>query len=456
MADELAHIDPAWAWQPFEPGTDGPWDPTRAAHLFRRAGFGATSEELDEAAGRAPAAVVTGLVEGGPGTAEFDAGADRLTATVVSAGGPEKLAATWLYRMLGSPHPLREKMTLFWHGHFATSGAKVTDSDVMQRQNDLLRRYALGDFAALALEISRDPAMLIYLDSATNRKAHPNENYARELMELFCLGEGNYTEHDVREVARCFTGWGLRRDKFRFNAFEHDDGEKSFLGASGRFGGEDAVRVVLEQPACGRFIARKLFRWFVCDEPAPPDALIEPLAEEFRGNGMNVAALVTRILGSRLFFSEAVVGRKVRSPAELAVGLLRTLNGSTDLNALGAGIAETGQSLYYPPNVKGWDGGRAWIDSSTLLGRANLVRRLLENGKTRFDGSRLDEVAAKHVSDDPAAQVAWLSDLLLAVPLSEAVRDRLVAIAGDNQHDRNRRLKDVVHAMSTLPEFQLS
>jgi uncharacterized protein (DUF1800 family) len=250
--------------------------------------------------------------------------------------------------------------------------------------------------------------------------------------------------------------WGLRRDKFRFNEYEHDTGEKSFLGATGAFGGEDAVRVVLEQPAAARFISRKLFRWFVLDEPSPPDALIEPLAEEFRGSGLNIAVLVRRIIGSRLFFSDLATGRKVRSPVELAVGLLRGLKGSTDLNALAAGTAETGQSLYYPPNVKGWDGGRAWIDSSTLLGRANLVRRLLENGKTRFDGGRLDELAAKYVADDPAAQVAWLGDLLLAVPLSQPVRDRLTAIAADEGRDRNRRLKDVIHAMSTLPEFQLS
>lgn len=451
----LDAVDPAWAWQPYVPDADHPWDRRRAAHLFRRAGFGATTGRLDEAVRGTPADAVARLLDGDPQSAEFDAEADRLTAAVVAGGGGDKLAASWLYRMLGSPHPLRERMTLCWHGHFATSAAKVTDAAAMQRQNDLLRRHALGDFAALTLEVSRDPAMLTYLDSATNRKAHPNENYARELMELFCLGEGNYSEHDVRELARCFTGWGVRRNAFRFNAYEHDSGEKSFLGATGPFGGEEAVSVVLDQPAASRFIARKVFHWLVCDEPAPPDALIEPLAVEFRNAGLNVRPLVARILGSRLFFSDVAAGRKVRSPVELAVGLLRTLDGSTDLNALALETAESGQSLFYPPNVKGWDGGRAWIDSSTLLGRANLVRRLLENPKTRFGGGRLADFAARHVPDDPAAQVDWLATLLLAVPPSPALAERLRAIAADGPSGRDRRLKTLLHAMSTLPEFQL-
>jgi uncharacterized protein (DUF1800 family) len=304
--------------------------------------------------------------------------------------------------------------------------------------------------------VSRDPAMLIYLDSATNRKAHPNENYARELMELFCLGEGNYSERDVREVARCFTGWGLRRERFRFNGYDHDSGTKSFLGASGPFGGEDAVRVVLDQPACCRFLAGKLFRWFVCDEPEAPGALIEPLADEFRRSGLNVAILVRRILGSRLFLSREMAGRKVRSPVELAVGLLRALEGSTDVNALAEGTSQIGQALFFPPSVKGWDGGRAWIDSSTLLGRANLVRRALDHSKTRFAGGGLHEFVRGHVpGSDPAAEVDWFARRLLAVPLPDAVRGHLTAVAADERQDPERRLRNVVYAVCTLPEFQL-
>jgi uncharacterized protein (DUF1800 family) len=333
----------------------------------------------------------------------------------------------------------------------------VEDASLMQQQNDLLRRHALGDFNQLVRDISRDPAMLVYLDSATNRKSHPNENYAREVMELFCLGEGNYTEADVQQVARCFTGWEIRRDAFRFNRYQHDDGEKMFLGETGRFGGEDAVRVILAQPAAPRFIVRKLFHYFFCDEPAPPDALLEPLAEDFRRHDLQIAPVVERMLSSRLFFSELAVGRKIRSPVELAIGLLRALEGSVNSYELARGLNELGQGLFYPPNVKGWDGGRTWINSSTLLARANLVRELLTDGKTRFGGGSLTELLEKDNARAPRQQVSHLAELLVAVPLAKQIEQRLVDLASDdaNEKDPERRLREVVYAMASTPEFQL-
>src|SRR5690606_21813964 len=250
---------------------------------------------------------------------------DALASAVLAGGDSKKLSAWWLYVMLRTPDVLREKMTLFWHGHFATSAAKVQDAWLMHRQNELFRRHALDAWETLVQGVSRDPAMLIYLDSAVNRKSHPNENYARELMELFCLGEGQYSEQDIREAARCFTGWEVRRGKFYLNRRQLDLGEKTVLGERGPFSGEEVVRVILRQPAAPRFLARKLVRFFVLDEPELPDALLEPLAVEFRESGLDVGRLVRRILGSRLFFSEHALGRKVRSPVELGVGLLRAL-----------------------------------------------------------------------------------------------------------------------------------
>ena len=455
MARDLANVDPDWAWRPFEPSAQQPWNRRLAAHLFRRAGFAASSAELDQAVEQSPAEVVHRLIEPPPEAAEFRRITDGLARSVLAGGEAENLAAVWVYRMLGTPQPLREKLTLFWHGHFATSAAKVEDADLMQQQNDLLRRHALGDFNQLVQEISRDPAMLVYLDSATNRKSHPNENYAREVMELFCLGEGNYTEADVQQVARCFTGWEIRRDAFRFNRYRHDEGEKTFLGKTGKFGGEDAVRVILEQPAAPRFIVGKLFRYFFCDEPAPPDALLEPLADEFRRSDLQIAPVVGRMLGSRLFFSELAIGRKVRSPVELAIGLLRALGGSVNSYQLARGLNELGQGLFYPPNVKGWDGGRTWINSSTLLARANLVRELLTDGKTRFDGGSLTDLLERENVRTPREQVLRLAELLVAVPLAEQVEQRLVELASDDAKEKERRLREVVYALAATPEFQL-
>jgi hypothetical protein len=216
----------------------------------------------------------------------------------LATGNVKRLSAQWVYRMLTTPAQLQEKMTLFWHGHFATSAAKVDDAELMQRQNDLRREHALGDLSQLLLEISRDPAMLIYLDSVSNRKSHPNENYAREIMELFALGEGNYTEQDIRELARCFTGWEIKRKKFRFNRYQHDSGTKTVLGTTGKLSGEEGVAIVAGQDTAPQFIVGKLIRFFVMDEPAPPNDLIEPLARELRKNNMQIAPTVRRILGT--------------------------------------------------------------------------------------------------------------------------------------------------------------
>ncbi|MCH7729352.1 MAG: DUF1800 family protein, partial [Planctomycetes bacterium] len=279
MAAGLKHIDPAWAWSPFEPDKNRPWNIRLAAHLYRRAGFAANSHELEEAVRKTPAEVVRQLTNPKKDeAAEQDL--DDLGKAILARRSPQSLSAWWLYRMLHTQDQLLEKTTLFWHGHFATSAAKVDDAKAMMDQHELLRRNAMGDFKKMVHAISRDPAMLIYLDSTENKKTQPNENYARELMELFCLGLGNYTEKDIQEIARCFTGWEVRRGKFVFNKYQHDKGEKAFLGRRGRFGGEDAIRIVVAQDAAPRFIVEKLIRYFVFDEPRPPAALIEPQAPD--------------------------------------------------------------------------------------------------------------------------------------------------------------------------------
>jgi uncharacterized protein (DUF1800 family) len=456
MPVDFNTIDPHWAWSEFSRDADQPWTVPLAAHLFRRAGFAATAAELDAAVQQSPAEVVSRLFAAAE-PAEFITQTASLAASAVASGKAENLTGWWTYRLLTTPHQLLEKATLFWHGHFATSAAKVDEPALMLTQNELLRRHALGDFAALVQEMSRDAAMLLWLDSATNRKAHPNENYARELMELFCLGEGEYTETDIRELARCYTGWEIKAERFRFNRFQHDGGEKSILGQSGEFGGEEGAAVVLSQPACPRFIVRKLIRFYLFDEPTAPDRLIEPLASQLRQNGLQIAPVLQRMLSSRLFFSPHSIARKVRSPVELGIGLLRALEGTTNAYELAAGMGEIGQRLFYPPNVKGWDGGKTWINSSTLLGRANLVHRLLHHEKTRFAGGTLTEYFERTQTRRGRAVVERIESLLLARNLPSDVRDHVARqIDAADGSQREHRLREAIHLISTQPEFQLA
>ena len=457
MASDLNRVDVDWAWAAYEPDGQRPWGIHQAAHLYRRAGFSANWSELQEAAQLGRSAAVDRLMQmrSAPQLAEFDADVDQLGTAMVAAGDPRQLSAWWLYRMLHTPDQLLEKTTLFWHNHFATSAAKVTNSKLMLAQNELLRKYALGQFEPLVQAMSKDPAMLIWLDSTSNRKIHPNENYAREVMELFCLGVGNYTEADIKELARCFTGWEVRRDRFVFNKYQHDTDAKTLLGASGNFSGEEAIRVVLDQPAAPRFIARKLIRHFAFDEPDAPDALVQPLADQLRDNGFEIGPVVRRILESNLLYSDHAVGRKVRSPVELAIGMLRALEARADLTYLAGALDRLGQAVFFPPNVKGWDGGRTWISSASLLARTNMVHELMLGGRAAYPGGGVAAQSQRDGAAAPEQAVDRLLTLLVAVPVSDEVRRPLVEMA-QSEGEMDVRLARVVTAMAALPEFQLN
>ncbi|QEG43647.1 DUF1800 domain-containing protein [Roseimaritima ulvae] len=453
--NDMNSIDPDWAWRAFEPTADRPWSRSLVAHLYRRAGFGADLNMLDAAVARGPAEVVDELVLQGQETSTFRSVADTLAETVLAGGDPKRLSAAWVYRLLRTPHQLLEKTTLFWHGHFATSAEKVEDARMMWNQNRLLREHALGNFAQLAQAIAQDPAMLIYLDSAINRKAHPNENFSRELMELFCLGEGNYSEQDVQQLARCFTGWEIKNKKFRKNRYQHDEGTKSFLGQSGNFDGQDGVRIVLEQPQLEQFLAAKWFRFFVSETVQPSASLLQPLADAFRQHDLRIAPVLRIMLGSNLFFSQHALGQKIKSPVELIVGMLRCLKGSTNTQLVANGLLQIGQGLFYPPNVKGWDGGRSWINSATLLGRANLLADILEHETTQFDEgtlrSYLDTLGARSTDD----VISHFETCLLPVALNESTKARLRAGYDVQSDDRQRNAVALLHAFTTLPECQL-
>lgn len=454
--NELRSIEPEWAWQPFVPTADRPWTKRLAAHLFRRAGFGANTSQLASAVEKTPTDVVVEMVAQNQEDTAFRASADTLAETLLASGNPKELSAAWVYRMLRTPNPLQEKLTLFWHGHFATSAEKVKDARMMWRQNQLLRKNALGNFAPLVQAISKDPAMLIYLDSTSNRKAHPNENYAREVMELFCLGEGHYSESDVQELARCFTGWEIKNDRFRKNRYQHDSGEKSILGHAGEFGGEDGVKIVLQQAAMPEFICRKLARFFICDEPELPAALIEPLAATMRENNLEISPVVSKILSSNLFFSEHSIGRKIKSPVEFIVGTIRTLEGSGNTRLIAEGLMQMGQGLFYPPSVKGWDGGRAWINSSTLLARANLIERFMSDESTKFGGGSLTDYVETCGINIPSKVFPWLCELTMATVPGEAIQKQLMQQFDFDERSRESSLRGLVEVLAALPAFHLA
>lgn len=449
----LDQLDPDWAWEPCERSE---WTIRDVAHLYRRVGFGASPETLQQGVEESRKEVVRKLVYERSESTEYLKELDALAFSVLATDDVNNLPAWWAYRLLTSPDQLQEKITLFWHGHFATGADKVNDAQLMYQQNNLLRKHALGDFGQLLHEVSRDPAMMIYLDSASNRKAHPNENYAREIMELFCLGEGNYSENDIRDLARCFTGWEIRRGKFRVNRYQHDSGQKTVLGETGKYDGEDGVSFVLKQKAGPEFIVKKLIRFFLLDEPEPPIHLLAPLAQQFRDNGWQIAPVIERMLSSNLFFSEYVIGRKVRSPVDFSVGLLRSLNGSTDMYSLANGMSDLGQRLFFPPNVKGWDGGRSWINSSTMVARANYLNALLKRKQTRFDHGTLSDLIDQHNLRTSTDIVTWWEDLLLAIKLPQTVRDNVASVIDQKIGQREDRIRTALHLLCTLPEYQLS
>jgi uncharacterized protein (DUF1800 family) len=452
----LADLSPEEAWLRYEPRRTQPFDRRLAAHLYRRAGFAASTRALDEAVQIGPQEAVQRLLNAGKESSVFDDEMRKFAQLTLAANNQELLTGWWLHRMRHTPATLLEKATLFWHGHFATSAAKVRDPQLMFRQNELLRQHALGNFGELVRGIARDPAMLLYLDSATNRKVHPNENFSREVMELFCLGVGNYSEQDIQQLARCFTGWEIQHGDFKFNSYQHDYGNKNVLGKSGPFDGDEGLEIILQQPATAQFICAKLVQFFVADEPEIPAEYIAPLAQRFRAAGLSVAPILETILTSRLFYSPASLGCKVRSPVELGVGLLRALDANANLVQLAGRLRDLGQMPFFPPNVKGWNGGRTWIDSSALLGRANLVRAIVESPETRFGGVTLDEYLDRFGLKSSSAVVDWLCELLVAVPLSSEVRGQLIERLDRGDVPRPTAVKQLLHVLGSLPELQLA
>jgi uncharacterized protein (DUF1800 family) len=323
----------------------------KVGHLLRRAGFGATPDEVQAYAQKGLAATVDELVNYERIPDDLDGTLGKVQGDLVDLHNLEDIQTWWLYRMLHTSRPLQEKMTLFWHGHFATAQYKVNNATYMQQQNETLRQHALGNFKDLVTAIAKDPAMLIWLDGNTNRKGAPNENFARELMELFTLGLGNYTEDDVKAGARAFTGWNLNRQQgaFAFNKNQHDDGEKTFRGVTGNLNGDDIIANVVADPATAKRLATKLFAFFAYDNPDP--AVVQPFADIYLKSNFEIKPVVQAILLSDEFYSAASFTKHVKSPVEYVVGTIKQLGGQVRERSLAPVLRQLGQDLADPP---GW------------------------------------------------------------------------------------------------------
>jgi uncharacterized protein (DUF1800 family) len=424
-------------WAPYEPDAKAPWGLRRVVHLHRRAGFAATWDELQRDLHDGPAASVERLLAGRANAHVSDGFADTadlLADAAVAAGEIARLKAWWFYRMLFGPDPLGERLTLLWHDHFATAVSKVQDVALMRRQNDTLRRHARGRFADLLGAAVREPALLVYLDAPANRKGHPNENLGRELLELFTLGVAHYTEKDVKEAARALTGWTVEDGHFAESAPRHDGGMKTVLGQSGPWGGGDLVRLLLRQAATAGRVAFKLCRLFFGENVVPPEA-VQALAAGLREHDLDVSWAVGVILRSRLFFAEANLGTRVLGPAEYVVGCARALEllaPAPSTLALADWSARMGQDLFDPPNVGGWPGGRAWVDTRGLIARANYAVALVSGPNVGrplpYDPAALPKKYS--FGADAAAVLTFHHRLLFGADPSPELRRRAAAGGG--------------------------
>ena len=361
-------------------------------HLLLRAGFGAKPEVIDRLSKKNTKHAITYLFKSSETFTDLDHLANPIKGKkeqelskfkivlqiLRSRKQLKELNVAWLNKMATDQAQLREKMTLFWHNHFAT---KVPFAYLMQVQNNTLRKNAMVGFGQLLHAVARDPAMLIFLNNHQNRKNAPNENFARELMELFTLGEGHYSEHDIKEAARAFTGWQVsRRGKFYFNQQQHDYGVKEFLGRKGKFDGGDIIDILLEEKQTATYITTKIYREFV--STTTDDKIISLLADKFYRSNYDIQGLLKDIFTADWFYDEGLIGTKIVSPVELIVRYKKLFDLEfSDSKHLIGGQKIMGQMLFFPPNVAGWPGGKSWIDSSSLLFRMNLPKILLNDNR---------------------------------------------------------------------------
>jgi uncharacterized protein (DUF1800 family) len=486
------------------------WNDETAAHLLNRAAFGGTPVDIGAARKKGLAAMVRELVDVKSDAANVpppawehprNIRAQRMEAKAAKDQGQKfkekarevrlmesenilDLRRWWLERMMTGPAPLLEKMTLFWHGHFATGVEKVKDAYWMWLQNDMLRSNALGNFATLVKKMSRDPAMMIYLDLQQSRKEHPNENWARELMELFTVGIGNYSEQDIRESARVFTGYriDMTTQQFRFAPMQHDHGPKNFMGRTGALNGDEIIDILVDKPACEQFLGRKLWRFFVEDELSPQ--IVDAIASTIRAHNYEVRPVLHEIFSSAEFYSDRVMRTQIKSPIQYLIQTSKLLE--TQLPSpivVQNAMRQMGQILFAPPNVKGWDGGKAWISTSTLLFRYNFASYLI-NGNTmlpanalqhrqgaglafrrlaplgeqvRRDPIDINKIIPTELREKPRELVDLLSARFFQIrPLERETNAFVQYLEARKPDTGDETMRGLVHLMMSTPRFQLA
>ena len=462
------------------------------AHLMRRAGFGATRDELEALDGRSYEATVEELLH--PETSRTSTPEDedlvrRYHVDQNSLLILDSAQAYWIFRMVNTSRPLEEKIALFWHGLFATGYTKLNQPKVILSQIDMFRRRGLGSFRDLLVEISKDPAMIFWLDNKDNHKDAVNENYGREILELFTMGVGNYTEDDVRQSSRAFTGWNIHNSDFHavrtnqdsvwpygridwqyeYRPEDHDNGEKQFLGQVGDHNGEDVIDIICRHPATARFIARHLYNFFVADEPQVPawDTVpprdphaIETLAQAFVESGYNIRATL-RVLFNSNFFKESTFA-KVKSPVEMVVGTARTAGGFEFPNVVDIQLAlqpaQMGQQVLDPPSVEGWHTGVEWVNTASLVKRVNFAVGQFSDTTKPGVNSMIDRIASSNGNLSPDDLVESCLDILGPMSVSEKSRDELVQQAADEKGNQTteKRIRAMLQMIVSTREYQMA
>ena len=454
------------------------------AHLMRRTGFGASRAELEEYVAKGYDATVEELIDP---PVEHSAGKTAMLlryqpACLLPGGGAIPGQFNWMFHMITTQRPLEEKMALFWHHVFATGNNKVDNCDQMLEQLVMLRKYGMGNYRELLVEVSKNPAMIFWLDNNENHRDAVNENWGRELLELFSMGVSNYTEVDVREASRAFTGWTIQAKhprqpfgrfpwRFEYLAEDHDDGEKTFLGETGNLNGEDIIDIVVQQPATARFICRHLYNFFVADdvqvpawtiEPSPDEEALEMMVDAFIESGYEMKAVLRVMLHSD-FFKNARFA-KIKSPAEVVAGTLKMVGTNQfpdpKISEIGPEPTYMGQALLNPPSVEGWQTGHEWINSGSLLARINFVADRVANMSLPGMQNIVQYIKAEGASTPDQLLGACL-DHLGFVELSEETREQLLEniraggnLDWNNEENAATRIGETMALIGATTEYQ--